>query len=59
MDTTVGNSNCAYDRIITAGQCSQMAQNPDVFRFDKELKLDREQTLKISDHYPVTVDLLI
>ena len=55
----MGNSNCAYDRIITAGQCSQMAQNPDVFRFDKELKLDREQALKISDHYPVTVDLLI
>ena len=59
LDTTVGNSNCAYDRIITTGQCTTMAQNADVYRFDRELQLDREQALRVSDHYPVTVDLLI
>ena len=57
-DTTVGNSNCAYDRIITTGKCTEIAQNGGVFKFDDEFQLTRENALKISDHYPVTVDLL-
>ena len=56
-DTTVGNTDCAYDRIITTGSCTQFGENPNVYRFDQILDLTNEQAKEISDHYPVTLDI--
>ena len=57
VDTTVGATDCAYDRIITAGSCTEHACNADVYRFDEILNLNNEQAKQISDHYPVTINI--
>lgn len=57
-DTTVGNSDCAYDRIVVSGahlRRSLKPQSAAVHNFQEELGLDQTQALAISDHFPVEV----
>ncbi|XP_006873938.1 PREDICTED: deoxyribonuclease-1-like 2 [Chrysochloris asiatica] len=59
-DTTVGNSDCAYDRIVACGarlRRSLKPQSAAVHDFQKEFGLDQAQALAISDHFPVEVTL--
>ena len=57
VDTTVGNSDCAYDRILTTGDCTTHAMDAQVYKFDDVLDLSQEEALKISDHYPVFIEM--
>ncbi|KAH0632075.1 hypothetical protein JD844_020136 [Phrynosoma platyrhinos] len=59
-DTTVGDSDCAYDRIVVSG--SQLkkwvkSNSAKVYDFQKDLKLSQEEALAVSDHFPVEVTL--
>ncbi|PNJ17018.1 DNASE1L2 isoform 6 [Pongo abelii] len=59
-DTTVGNSDCAYDRIVACGarlRRSLKPQSATVHDFQEEFALDQTQALAISDHFPVEVTL--
>ncbi|XP_037363670.1 LOW QUALITY PROTEIN: deoxyribonuclease-1-like 2 [Talpa occidentalis] len=59
-DTTVGNSDCAYDRIVACGarlRRSLKPQSAAVRDFREEFGLDQAQALAISDHFPVEVTL--
>ncbi|XP_056390893.1 deoxyribonuclease-1 [Hyla sarda] len=61
VDTTVGKTNCAYDRIVISGADLHNAIVPDsakVFNFHKKYKLTSEQALAVSDHYPVEIELM-
>ncbi|XP_075687553.1 deoxyribonuclease-1 [Rhinoderma darwinii] len=61
VDTTVGKTNCAYDRIVISGADLHNAIVPDsatVFNFQKQYKLTQEQALAVSDHYPVELELM-
>ncbi|GAA6230628.1 deoxyribonuclease-1-like [Lates japonicus] len=61
VDTTSSNKNDnTYDRIVVYGQTMLDAIIPSSaksFNFQKAFKLTDEQTLSISDHYPVEVEL--
>ncbi|KAJ8034102.1 Deoxyribonuclease-1 [Holothuria leucospilota] len=50
-DTTVKSTNCAYDRIVTAGSLNVYSGK--VYKFDTELDLDTFNPEDVSDHYPV------
>ncbi|XP_073070770.1 deoxyribonuclease-1-like 2 [Manis javanica] len=57
-DTTVSNSDCAYDRIVVCGsrlRRSLKPQSATVHDFQEEFGLDQTQALAISDHFPVEV----
>ncbi|XP_008049510.1 LOW QUALITY PROTEIN: deoxyribonuclease-1-like 2 [Carlito syrichta] len=57
-DTTVGNSDCAYDRIVVCGARLRRCLKPQsaaVHDFQAEFGLDQTQALAISDHFPVEV----
>lgn len=57
-DTTVGNSDCAYDRIVVSGAHLRRSLKPhsaSVHNFQEEFDLDQTQALAISDHFPVEV----
>ncbi|KAM8777931.1 deoxyribonuclease-1-like 2 [Rhynchonycteris naso] len=59
-DTTVGNSDCAYDRIVVCGarlRRSLKPQSAAVHNFQEVFSLDQTQALAISDHFPVEVTL--
>lgn len=59
-DTTVGNSDCAYDRIVVCGAHLRRSLKPhsaSVHDFQEEFGLDQAQALAISDHFPVEVIL--
>ncbi|KAG8506382.1 Deoxyribonuclease-1-like 2 [Galemys pyrenaicus] len=59
-DTTVGNSDCAYDRIVACGarlRRSLKPQSAAVHDFQEEFGLDQAQALAVSDHFPVEVTL--
>ncbi|XP_019735072.1 deoxyribonuclease 1 like 4, tandem duplicate 1 isoform X2 [Hippocampus comes] len=61
VDTTasMGNTN-TYDRIVVYGDDMLRAMVPNSakpFNFQKEFGLSNEQALKVSDHYPVEVEL--
>nr|XP_019568714.1 PREDICTED: deoxyribonuclease-1-like 2 [Rhinolophus sinicus] len=61
-DTTVGNSDCAYDRIVVCGahlRRSLKPQSAAVHDFQEEFGLDQTQALAISDHFPVEVTLKV
>ncbi|XP_078483452.1 deoxyribonuclease gamma-like isoform X2 [Ciona intestinalis] len=59
VDTTVSNTDCAYDRIIVAGSdLIDLACDGDTYRFDVALNLTQDQALDVSDHYPVEFRLL-
>ncbi|KAM5152588.1 deoxyribonuclease-1-like [Mantella aurantiaca] len=60
VDTTVGKTECAYDRIVVSGADLQNAiveDSAQVFNFQKQYKLTMEQALVVSDHYPVELEL--
>ncbi|XP_053132645.1 deoxyribonuclease-1-like 2 [Hemicordylus capensis] len=60
VDTTVGKSDCAYDRIVVSGSKLKKWVEPNsakVFDFLKAFKLSLEEALAVSDHYPVEVSL--
>nr|XP_060642721.1 LOW QUALITY PROTEIN: deoxyribonuclease-1-like 2 [Anolis sagrei ordinatus] len=60
VDTTVGDSDCAYDRIVVSGAQLKKWVKPNsakVFDFQKEFKLSQEKALAVSDHFPVEVTL--
>ncbi|XP_071349847.1 deoxyribonuclease-1-like isoform X2 [Trachinotus anak] len=61
VDTTTSNNNDnTYDRIVVYGQTMLKAVVPGSakpFNFQIKFKLTDEETLSISDHYPVEVEL--
>ncbi|KAK1900913.1 Deoxyribonuclease-1-like 1 [Dissostichus eleginoides] len=57
---TSNNNNHAYDRIVVYGERMLEAIVPDsakAYNFKKELNLTDKQTQRVSDHYPVEVEL--
>jgi len=55
-DTTVSNSNCAYDRIIVYG--SQVsARSAKVYNYQSAMHLSYDDAYDISDHFPVEFQL--
>ncbi|XP_067933940.1 deoxyribonuclease-1-like [Watersipora subatra] len=61
VDTTVSNTNCAYDRMVLIGEELKAAiktGSAKEFRYDDVYSLDAELAGEISDHYPVEVELL-
>ncbi|XP_075755257.1 deoxyribonuclease-1-like 2 [Pelodiscus sinensis] len=60
MDTTVGKSDCAYDRIVVCGpklKKSIVPKSAAVYNFQRVFKLDEDEALAVSDHFPVEVTL--
>jgi len=58
-DTTTGLNTCAYDRIVTRGEMTHWAKSGSVYQFDKALRLSRQEVRRISDHYPVELELVV
>ncbi|KAM3911563.1 deoxyribonuclease-1-like 1 isoform 1-T2 [Leptodactylus fuscus] len=58
-DTTVKEStSCPYDRILVYGQeLTGLVKSAGIYNFTKELQMSEEEALKVSDHYPVELDL--
>ncbi|NXP50743.1 DNSL2 protein, partial [Heliornis fulica] len=59
-DTTVGKSDCAYDRIVVCGAKLKRSVVPNsaaIYDFQRALQLEQEEALAVSDHYPVEVKL--
>ncbi|NWX95587.1 DNSL2 protein, partial [Nothoprocta ornata] len=59
-DTTVGKSDCAYDRIVVCGAKLKRSVVPNsaaVYNFQRALQLEQEEALAVSDHFPVEVKL--
>ncbi|XP_076839819.1 deoxyribonuclease-1-like 1 [Brachyhypopomus gauderio] len=61
QDTTVRKStDCAYDRIVVHGDHflrSVVPSSAGPFDFAAEFHLDESQALRVSDHYPIEVEL--
>ncbi|KAL4239985.1 hypothetical protein ACF0H5_000781 [Mactra antiquata] len=60
IDTTVGNTNCAYDRFISTGdllKASVEDGSASIFKYDDAFKLNQTMALKVSDHYPIEMIL--
>ncbi|XP_064414353.1 deoxyribonuclease gamma-like isoform X2 [Latimeria chalumnae] len=61
VDTTVKEStNCAYDRIVVHGDKFFKAIVPNsatAFNFKQSFRLTEDEALKVSDHYPIEVEL--
>ncbi|SFM25059.1 endonuclease/exonuclease/phosphatase family protein [Methanolobus profundi] len=58
LDTTTKTTNRTYDRIILT-DTSDFTGDAGVFRYDTEYGLDYEQTIAVSDHYPVYAEFII
>ena len=58
-DTTVGASDCTYDRIAITPRTREDYSSYGVYLFDKELGLDSTQAKSVSDHYPVYAEFYI
>ncbi|XP_068765084.1 uncharacterized protein [Struthio camelus] len=59
-DTTVGKSDCAYDRIVVCGSKLKRSIVPNsatVYNFQRAFQLEQEEALAVSDHFPVEVKL--
>ncbi|NXA29500.1 DNSL2 protein, partial [Ibidorhyncha struthersii] len=59
-DTTVGKSDCAYDRIVVCGAKLKRSIVPNsaaIYNFQRAFQLEQEEALAVSDHYPVEVKL--
>lgn len=53
-DTTTKSTDCTYDRIIFTGAVEHyFTGDSGVFRFDTEYGLTYDETVAVSDHYPV------
>ncbi|XP_072734343.1 deoxyribonuclease-1-like 2 [Ciconia boyciana] len=60
-DTTVGKSDCAYDRIVVCGAKLKRSIVPNsaaIYNFQRAFQLEQEEALAVSDHYPVEVKLM-
>ncbi|NXI44951.1 DNSL2 protein, partial [Galbula dea] len=60
-DTTVGKSDCAYDRVVVCGaklKRSVLPKSAAVYNFQRAFQLEQEEALAVSDHYPVEVKLM-
>ncbi|NWH80477.1 DNSL2 protein, partial [Piaya cayana] len=60
-DTTVGKSDCAYDRIVVCGAKLKRSIVPNsaaIYNFQQAFQLEQEEALAVSDHYPVEVNLM-
>lgn len=57
IDTTVSNTNCAYDRVIINKELSKNIESAQVFHFDQEFDLSQDDAKKVSDHYPVEFEI--
>nr|WP_321498488.1 endonuclease/exonuclease/phosphatase family protein [uncultured Methanolobus sp.] len=57
IDTTTKSTDYSYDRIILTDS-SDFTGNSGVFRFDLEYGLDYNETVAVSDHYPVYAELI-
>ena len=56
-DTTVSDTDCAYDRIIlTDGIMDEYTGQSGVFRFGEHFGLSQDEADEVSDHYPVWAD---
>lgn len=58
--TTSHNTNCAYDRFVSAGSAMRAAVVPGsvrVYNIETELRLSFEQAWNVSDHYPIQLEL--
>jgi deoxyribonuclease-1-like protein len=54
VDTTTKSTDYTYDRIIvTDSAVSNLSGDSGVFRFDIEYELSGDETVAVSDHYPV------
>jgi endonuclease/exonuclease/phosphatase family metal-dependent hydrolase len=58
QDTTTKSTNYTYDRIILS-DASDLYGHFGVHRFDLEYNLTEEQTVAVSDHYPVFAEFLV
>ncbi|NXS97386.1 DNSL2 protein, partial [Jacana jacana] len=59
-DTTVGRSDCAYDRIVVCGaklKRSIVQNSAGIYNFQQDFQLEQEEAMAVSDHYPVEVKL--
>ncbi|ELT95265.1 hypothetical protein CAPTEDRAFT_139285 [Capitella teleta] len=59
-DTTVGRTDCAYDRFVMTGDeflRSLVPFSAKVVKFDDELNLTNEEAKAVSDHYPIELSL--
>ena len=50
-DTTVADTDCAYDRFIVSGR--ESFERTEVDRFDMRLGIGQNMARKVSDHYPI------
>lgn len=58
-DTTVGATNCAYDRVFAFGSIVERTSMAQAFDFQAAFGLDLASAKLVSDHYPIefTIDL--
>jgi len=57
QDTTTKSTDYTYDRIIvTDSATSDLSGDSGVFRFDIEYALSVNETVAVSDHYPIYAD---
>ncbi|XP_045207433.2 deoxyribonuclease-1-like isoform X2 [Mercenaria mercenaria] len=59
-DTTVSHSACSYDRFVVAGDKLLDAVVPgsvQAYRFDELMGLTKDKGLRVSDHYPIELQL--
>ena len=58
VDTTTKSTEYTYDRIIvTDSAISDLSGDSGVFRYDIEYGLSGDETVGVSDHYPLFVDI--
>ncbi|THD18748.1 deoxyribonuclease-1 [Fasciola hepatica] len=60
LDTTVGKTDCAYDRLIVHGEKLRktlVKNSAKAYRFPEEMHLDQKTALEVSDHYPVEIEM--
>jgi endonuclease/exonuclease/phosphatase family metal-dependent hydrolase len=58
QDTTTKSTNYTYDRIILTDD-TELTGEHGVYRFDLVYNLTTEQTVSVSDHYPVFAEFMI
>ena len=58
VDTTAKSTDYTYDRIIiTDSVISDLFGDSGVYRYDIEYGLSEDETVAVSDHYPIYVEL--
>ncbi|TPP56608.1 putative deoxyribonuclease I (DNase I) [Fasciola gigantica] len=60
LDTTVGKTDCAYDRLIVHGEKLRktlVRNSVKAYRYPEAMHLDQKTALEVSDHYPVEIEM--